>query len=209
MSNDSDKFSQGNKKRLLLFLFSCLLFFGTFDLSCKKKPLTEEYFPHKAGDRWKYRIYDETDYFIREFSGTAQSGDPVFLNWVKTTFDEEGNQISQDTNYLLATDTIVSFFEDLNADGYVFLKLPMEVDTTWTFYIDEEPITARVVSKEEYSVQAGTFPDVYAIKYDDPENEETRWIYYAPNVGIIRDALYDSDGELESADELIEYPVED
>ena len=179
------------------------------NLSCKKKPLTEEYFLHKDGVQWKYKIYDETGYFTREFSGTTRIGDTTLQNWVQITYDEEGQTLASDTSYILATDTMVSFFEDLNADGYVLLKLPMEVDTTWTFYIDEEPITAQVVSKEEYSVQAGTFPDVYAIKYDYPENEETRWIYYAPNVGIIRDALYDSDGELESADELVEYPVGD
>jgi hypothetical protein len=211
MGNCSNKIAERKRKKLFYFPFRLLLLLMlvAFVFNCKKKPLTEEYFPHKDGDSWKYKNSEETGYFIREFSGTTSIRDTTRQNWVKTNFDTAGHALDSDTNYIMVTDTMVSSFEYLDADCYVFLKLPLEVDITWTFYIDDEPINARVVSKEEYTVQAGTFSNVYLIKYDDPENDETRWIYYAPNVGIIKDALYDSDGELVSEDELIQYPVED
>jgi hypothetical protein len=214
MSNISDKFSKGNRKRLLLFLFSCLIFFGMLNLSCKKKTLTGEYFPHKDGAQWKYKIYEETNYFTREFSGTTQYGDLVFQNWVRTEFGETGNQIFQDTYYIMVTDTTVIYLEDLDSldyNPYIFLKLPLALDNNWGFYFDESQVNASIVSEgEEVSVQAGTYSNVYVVKYDYPDDEETRRIYYAPNVGIIKDSWVEY-GETEPylVEELVEYPVGD
>jgi hypothetical protein len=194
--------------RSILSLTFLLLIFG-----CKKKSLIEDYFPHKDGNRWKYRSSDVTGYFIREFSGATTLGNQILRNWVKTTFDTAGPQVTSatETNYVLVTDTMVIFYEDLSSDPYIYLKLPLEVDSSWTFYIDEEPIYAQVETKEEeFSVEAGEFSDVYVVKYDDPENEETRRVYYAPNAGIIKDVLADSEeGEIITDEELIEYPAKD
>jgi len=52
--------------------------------------------------------------------------------------------------------------------------------------------------------------DVYVDRYDDPENEEIRRVYFAPNVGIIKDIWLDYDDfEPFLDEELIEYPVND
>jgi hypothetical protein len=212
MSNFTDKFTPKNKKRLFIFLFNCFLLFAMLNLSCKKKPATEEYFPHKDGAQWKYKIDEETNYFTRQFAGTTQYGDLVFQNWVRTEFDETGNQISRDTYYIMVTDTTVIYLEDLDSldyNPYFFLKLPLALDNSWSFNFDESPINASVAGEgEEVTVEAGTYSNVYVVKYDYPDDEEIRRIYYAPNVGIIKDSWTEyGESEPYLVEELVQYPA--
>ena len=182
----------------------------TFIWGCKKNSTTNEYFPHKDGNQWKYKSTERTGYFIREFSGTTRYNETTFQNWVKTDFDTAGNQLSTDTNYIIANDSLISFFEFLDEDPYILLKLPLIVDSTWTFYIDEEPINVLVETKEDdFSVEAGTYDNVFVVRYDDPDNEEVRRVYYSPGVGIVKDVSADYDGDLVYDEELIKYPAND
>lgn len=192
-------------KRISTFVF--LLFILAVIDGCKRKNWQEEYFPHHSGDYWKYKSSELTGYFSREFSGTTQIGERRALNWLKTEFDSIDYLIHAETSYIVITDTTILHYEDIASDPFVLLKLPLAPELTWTFYIDEEPIYASVTYSEDIEVEAGSFSNVYIVRYDDPDNEERRYIYYAPNVGIIKDVLYDYDNELICADELIGYSV--
>lgn len=198
-----------NTKRYICLLLATLVII--IILGCKKEPLTKEYFPNKTSVKWKYKTSEPAAYFIREFSGSTRINSTTFLNWIKTDFDTAGTQIFRETSYVIVTDTAVEIYEYPDSDPYILLKLPLEEDSTWSFEIDEEPINALVEGKEnDYTVEAGSYDDVYVVRYDDPENEEIRRIYFAPNVGIIKDFWFDYD-EFEPFldEELIEYPVND
>jgi len=176
-------------------------------INCNKPVKNKDYFPHSNGDWWKYRVSNISGYVIKEFSGTTHSGNITYQNWLKTYYDTLAQPISQETNYVLVRDTMVLFFEDLDSDPWVYLRFPLGVDSAWTFYIDEELVTARVISLEEnFSVEEREFEDVYQIRYDNRESEESRLIYYAPGVGIIKYSEY-SDNELDYDEELLEYKV--
>lgn len=195
-----------SNKRFICLLLATLTIILIF--SCKKTPLTKEYFPAKTSDQWKYKTTEPPDYFIREFYGTTRINGITFLNWIKTGFDTAGIQISRETSYVIVTDTTVEIYEYPDSDPYILLKLPLEVDSAWSFEVDEEPISARVEGKEnDFSVEAGSYDDVYVVRYEDPENDEIWRIYYAPNVGIVKKTVFDYEGDLEEEEELIEYPV--
>ena len=178
---------------------------------CKKESLTKEYFPNETNVQWKYKTTDPAAYFLREFYGTSRINGTTFQNWIKTDFDTAGTQIFRETSYVIVTDTMVEIYEYPDSDPYILLKLPLEEDSTWSFEIDEEPINALVEGKEnDYTVEAGNYDDVYVVRYDDPENEEIRRVYFAPNVGIIKDIWLDYDDfEPFLDEELIEYPAGD
>lgn len=191
-------------KKWLFFALILTLIFG-----CKKESTTNEYFPHNNGSQWKYKTSDHAGYFIREFAGTTRYNEMTFQNWVRTDFDSAGNRLSIDTNYIIATDSFISFYEFLDDDPYILLKLPLNVDSTWSFEIDEEPINVVVETKEDdFSVEAGTYDNVFVVRYDDPTNEEVRRVYYAPDVGIVKDVLADYEGDPYYDEELIKYPVQ-
>ncbi len=199
-----------NNKRYIYFLL-CILTLAFISV-CKNGPLTKEYFPHKDGDQWKYKTTEQSGYFIREFSGTTRIDGTTFLNWIRTDFDTAGTQIYQETSYIIVTDSMVKFFEDTDADPYILLIFPLVEDSTWSFEIDEERIDVLVEGIEnEIQVEAGTYDNVYVVRYNDPENEERRQVYYAPNVGIIKDIWFDFDDPAEPFlyDELIQYPASD
>ncbi len=196
-----------HNKRYIYFLLATITIIFIFN--CKKDPLTKEYFPTKTSDQWKYKTSEPAAYFIREFSGSTRINGTTFLNWIKTDFDTAGTQIFRETSYVIVTDTTVEIYEYPDSDPYILLKLPLEVDSIWSFEIDEEPINALVEGKEnDYSVEAGSYDDVYVVRYDDSENEEIRRVYFAPNVGIIKDIWLDYE-EFEPFldEELVEYPV--
>jgi len=198
-----------NYKRYFSYLLCALAV--VFIFGCKKGSQTKVYFPHKTSDQWKYKTSDPAAYFIREFSGSTRIDGTTYLNWIKTDFDTAGTQIFQETSYVIVTDSTVEVFEYTDSDPYILLKLPLEEDSTWSFEIDEEPINALVEGKEnDFSVEAGSYDDVYVVSYNDPENEEIRRVYYAPNIGIIKDVWLDYD-EFEPFldEELVQYPVND
>lgn len=186
---------------LLVFSFWFLV------INCDKETKNQDYFPHNNGDWWKYQIWESPQYVIREFSGTTRLEDLIFQNWVKTYHDTLGQQIDQEVNYALVSDSMVLFYEDLDEDPWIYLKFPLGIDSSWTFYIDEELVIARVIAFEEnFTLAAGDFKDVYQISYNNRESEETKMICYAPGVGIIKYSEY-SDGELDYDEELLDYKV--
>ncbi len=189
------------KKKLILSLITFTIF------SCHRPVKDGDYFPNRNGNWWKYKVFGTSGYIIREFSGTTRTETTTFQNWIKTYYDSTNQRISQDTNYILVNDTVVLYYEDLDEDPYVYLKFPLGVDSTWTFYVDEEQVIARVVTFEDnFSVLAGNFKDVYQICYNNPESEESKVIYYAPGVGIVKYSEY-SDSDLDWEEELLEYRV--
>lgn len=196
---------QRNSKNTYVLNLIILVIIFVFGFGCKKQIQDENYFPHGGGSWWRYQDTEMPGYFIREFSGNTLIGNINAQNWVKTFYDTAGTQLAVETNYVLVTDTMVLFYEDIYSDPYIYLKFPLEVDSAWTFLIDDDPINARIDNKEDLTVPAGTFSDVWLVRYDDPENEETRYIYYAPNVGIVRDYAIDYDSELVYEEVLLDY----
>jgi len=157
-----------------------------------KEP-SEDYFPQKVGNKWKYKITDSTgtvtDTLIIEIVGTTtlQNGEAATI-WYYNNRSLYHFDSYIDTLYLVTrVDTLVYYHIYRNNQrpflGYI---VPFQIGDSWG--VDIPPIVT-VLENNSISIDIGTFHGAYQMGHRIFYFTETyNWI--VPGVGLVKMDLY-------------------
>jgi len=164
---------------------------------------SEEYFPQKVGNKWKYKVYDETG-IIKDMLTIKVVGTKTLPNgelasvWVYDGTSHIFPYSIIDTLYLVTIeDTLVYYFSLQNSQvpflGYI---VPLSVGTKWTSW-SWWWTEVSVLEKIALSIDIGTFQEVCKVEHLIPGSMPVsgflsyNWII--PHLGLAKMGLYEPD----------------
>jgi len=175
-----------------------ILIFGLTACSQVDNPGREEnqkalnlkaYFPMHQGMEYSYagegnefapftrRIMFARDNYLQL---TDDNGGTVIVKVYKYNDNEITEVFSEGEFY--GDENIIPDVQDNEEKGEIILKTPLEVGNSWSGDDGDREIVAV---DQEVKVPAGTFYQVIKIKISYQDSDNTRYEYYAPNIGLI------------------------
>lgn len=204
---------------LAIFLLSLLLLTG-----CSKKneannggiknennkiiePIKDNnYFPVKIGNSWKYSLALPGASIYEQITDFAKEGSSIIYRVDVTSY--YNGEIINKYNYALMIDNNL-IVKIQNVQGVTLkeslLILPVKIGDTWG---NED--TFLVENAGWVKVPSGTFDNcikVKAIYNNTLMPKGTQYIYYAPNIGKIKNTMIDEGNIERSINELIDYDI--
>lgn len=190
--------------RLSLTLAAALLTFPASGAPKLKAVPVTTYFPTTVGDRWVTEIKsaDRTTEVTEVVTAVEKADGAVVVSIAR----ENNGQIDTDLSRMKMTDKGLFRISNLGTvftEPYCVLQLPSKPGTTWTAEANRggaTPTTFKYTAgkEEEVEVPAGKFR---ALRLDvetevpgrtgDPIRSS---IWYAPNVGVVKQERFDTDG---------------
>ena len=163
---------------------------------------TENYFPKKVGNKWKYKITDEEgivkDTITVEIVGTTtlQNGEPASI-WVYSSFSHTYYPPRDTLYFVTRADTLVYYIYYQNYRQPIFpYIIPFQVGNGLPagFWREREWIDYfTVLEYNSITVDIWTFPDAYKLYHTISEFESYDWSYswIVPRVGLVKMDFYD------------------
>jgi hypothetical protein len=164
------------------------------------------YFPSTNGYSWNYETFytSSSSWSVTSYVSTSE-----FTFDGTTTVDSTTVQIFRSTyisQYGVSTSETLFLVNDQGAFMYgplqsptteavTFLQFPLSVGAQWMAY----DATVEVVAKETVTVPAGTFNDCYKIDMVPNDPTYTSYLWFGPNVGIVKSFSSSSYGSSTSA----------
>jgi len=205
-------------KSLTLVTLSFLL----FQLSAYSQTLSGEsnnYYPLKVGNVWKYQFgestqknviteyFDRYDAYVVEY--IIKMGDlPPIIN--RELLEMRGSKIL----VLAVQASLLGGEWSFKDPTEIILQYPLKIGMKWESRSDKEKTSYEVVDSLSLRVKAGEFNNVYKIRtVISSVTGETRvflktYRYYALNVGLIKEEVISKEKGIETFLELIEYKIQ-
>jgi hypothetical protein len=179
------------------FIFLIIIFSVSFAFAQKSAP---NYYPLQVGDQWTYKMPiegtdrdDEQTIRVTEYSDEYKSyivrtifkvGDALPIT-IDDLFEPRGNKV-----LWLGTSGGL-----LNSDWSFFsrpvFQTPLKIKSTWR-QRDDRNTEYTVISFITLKVEAGTFKNVCKIKKFVKGLDMQSFLYFAPEVGLIKEELINS-----------------
>jgi hypothetical protein len=161
---------------------------------------SEEYFPKKVGNKWKYKVSDQagtvTDTITIEVVGTTnlQNGEPASI-WVYSRISNIYPYPYSiiDTLYLVNRGDTLVYYHQNNPDPLLGYIVPFQVGDSLVIRWNN---TVVVMEENSMSIDIGTFQVAYQMKHLIPgwspmysEFYSYNWI--VPYIGLVKMDLYE------------------
>ncbi len=156
---------------------------------------SEEYFPQKVGNKWKYKVSDQagtvTDTITIEIVGTTtlQNGEPASV-WVYSGvgYIYPYPYIRIDTLYLVTRGDTLVYYHQNNPDPLLGYIVPFQVGDSLVITWNN---TVTVLGKNSISIDIGTFQDTYQMSHLIRAFEPGWWDFRSynwivPRVGLVK-----------------------
>ncbi len=164
---------------------------------------TENYFPQKVGNKWKYKVTDEEgtvkDTITVEVVGTTtlQNGEPASI-WVYSSFSRTYCPPRDTIYFVTRGDTLVYFYDVYYQNHFrpsFSYIIPFQVGNGWMghFWREWEWIGEyTVLEYNSITVDIGSFPGAYKLYHTIAESESYDWSYswIVPRVGLVKLDFY-------------------
>ncbi|MGD8305463.1 MAG: hypothetical protein PVF17_02315 [Ignavibacteria bacterium] len=154
--------------------------------------LSEEYFPQKVGNKWKYKVMDTTgitaDTITVEVVGTTilPNGETASI-WVYNGFGADWYVGSIDTLYLAVRADTLIYYRIRQNHLYPFLGyiVPFKVGDRWEYMWNVPTVT--VLEYNSITIDIGIFSSAYQIEYSSLWLSGYRsFIWFVPHVGMVK-----------------------
>jgi hypothetical protein len=206
-------------KKMVLFVLLPLLISIMF-FSCSENPVgpvirhiwgTSDYFPYEIYMNWKYEVEDpgyNLDYELWHYVDEKVYIQPD-SGWAVVAIIDD-----IPLYYFLIAERLDGIYRHTSESGWLLeYELPFVIGSKWNLessFTDSllgevtEKIDVEVLDREKVSVIAGTYEDCVKLKMDvsvsivDTAGNDSSYYYkqyewYAPNVGLVKWVIYDSD----------------
>jgi hypothetical protein len=170
----------------------------------------ENYYPLKVGYEWTYKMPEDNEQTIRVTEYSEE-----YRAYLVRTIWRIGTALPITSDELIETRKnkilrLGSRGGILNSDWkfipHLLMQFPLEKKSTWK-QGDEGETEYSVVGFVTLTVEAGTFKNVCKIKKQVKEFDMQMYIYYAPNVGLIKEEVINEDKSTIMFRELTSYKL--
>lgn len=156
------------------------------------------FFPLTVGNKWEF----EDEVTVLTFNVTVKGTievirDTSFNNQsytvVTETYEAEGGTFplpAQETRYAYRQATSGQYYrielDDSTLEERLILEYPVEVGKSWYDNTAQNGQFCEILTKSTVTVPAGTFPDVFEVKYTDQDTQFESFLYFSQNNGLVK-----------------------
>ena len=136
-----------------------------------------------AGEGIEFAPFTRKIMFVEDkyLQFTDDNGGTVVVKIYKVS-DQEINEIYEEAEFYEDDNLIPDVIKD-EEKKKIILKAPLEVGNSWNNNGEKREIVAV---NQKVKVPAGTFYHVVRVKITYQDNDNTRYNYFAPNIGLIK-----------------------